>query len=76
MTISNQNHARKFTLTQGRFLDTLKSDLGYRYFSTQKLSPIYSPETKHTLQWNGLPEKQKNDLFSDAEHADDFHTKV
>jgi len=46
-----------------------------RYFSTQKLSPVYSPETKPTLQWNGLPEKQKNDLFLDSEHADDYYTK-
>ena len=45
------------------------------YFRTQKLSPVYSPNTKPTLQWNGLPEKHKNDLFRDSEHTDDFYTK-
>jgi len=42
---------------------------------TQKLSPVYSPNTRPTLQWNGLPEMHKNDLFRDSEHTDDFHTK-
>ena len=39
------------------------------------LSPIYTPNTKPTLQWNGLPEKYKFDPFVDSEHTDDYYTK-
>jgi len=42
---------------------------------TQKLSPVYSPNTKPDLVWNGLPENYKNDLFRDSEHMDDLYTK-
>jgi len=42
---------------------------------TQKLSPVYTPNTKPTLQWNGLPEHHKNDLWRDSEHMDDYYTK-
>jgi len=43
--------------------------------STTKLSPVYSPNTRPDLVWNGLPENHKNDLFRDSEHADDLYTK-
>lgn len=39
------------------------------------LSPVYTANTKPTLQWNGLPEKYKFDPFVDSEHTDDYHTK-
>ena len=39
------------------------------------LSPVYTPNTKPTLQWNGLPEKYKFDPFVDSEHTDDYYTK-
>ena len=39
------------------------------------LSPIYTPNTKPTLYWNGLPEKYKFDPFADEEHMDDYYTK-
>ena len=42
---------------------------------TQKLSPVYTPNTRPTLQWNGLPEKYKFDPFVDSEHTDDYYTK-
>jgi hypothetical protein len=42
---------------------------------TQKLSPVYTPNTRPTLQWNGLPEHHKNDLWRDSEHMDDYYTK-
>ena len=41
---------------------------------TQKLSPVYTPNTKPNLYWNGLPEQYKNDLFRDSEHSDDLYT--
>ena len=39
------------------------------------MSPVYTPNTKPTLQWNGLPENYKFDPFADSEHTDDYHTK-
>jgi hypothetical protein len=39
------------------------------------LSPIYTPNTKPNLFWNGLPEKYKFDPFVDSEHTDDYYTK-
>ena len=42
---------------------------------TTVLSPLFTPNTKITLQWNGLPEDYKFDPFVDSEHTDDYHTK-
>ena len=42
---------------------------------TTVLSPVYTPNTRPTLQWNGLPEKYKFDPFVDSEHTDDYYTK-
>jgi hypothetical protein len=42
---------------------------------TTVLSPVFTPNTKITLQWNGLPEDYKFDPFVDSEHTDDYHTK-
>ena len=39
------------------------------------LSPVYTPQTKPNLVWNGLPEKYKFDPFADSEHTDDYYTK-
>merc|ERR1712216_949035 len=44
--------------------------------STQKLSPVYTANTKPDLAWNGLPEKyQGNPVFEDMDHTDGHYTK-
>jgi len=60
---------------RGRAGNLKMQQLAAQDLRTQKLSPVYSPSTAPTLQWNGLPENHHNDLFLDSEHPDDYYTK-
>jgi len=41
----------------------------------QQLSPLFTENTVPTLEWNGLPEGAKNDVFADSEHPEEYNTK-